>query len=363
MKLILRSIEATNTKMRRLAYVTAIVNMLDKRGMGERTMCEKLVQWDQRQDIGAYWVQTGQASSNYAAKRYLQFATALGVVSARSGHFRNTRIGLVIRELTKSKTGDSAHLPFSLTIQEKLAYLYLLVEKDTDFLFTIMDAIHDHESISLSELQQSFKQLLLDRIKSKFKMATAARHKQTLLDRREEVLVWEKPARYAEHLVAPRVNWLLDLGLLSPIEFTRHKYLFTEHGDNFYTSVPKYSTLAFSDVSDQWLQKGFWIENSEEITGQDLMDWESENPSMVQTLSKALAHSFQDFQYTPIPKVSLSQILFYLSIYLITEFDTIICPADVLSWLQTSPVWQTRRYQVRLSARENESFLIATSVS
>jgi hypothetical protein len=78
-------------------------------------------------------------------------------------------------------------------------------------------------------------------------------------------------------------------------------------------------------------------------------------------MAEALVTAFRLFRRTTVPRVSLTPAILYLSIFLLTERETMATPLELTKWLSSPRSLEGRRYEVRLSARENESYLIITS--
>ena len=358
-----RAVEGTNTKTRRLAYLTAIVSMLGHKSWEERGLLARIAQWsqDHRPDLGAYWVQTGEITStrrNSAGARYLHLATNLGLTAPISGSYRATRVGLVLFAPIDEK-GTNTN-PFFLTHAECLFYLYLLLDQDADILLTVTDYLREHPGVALAQLQRDFQEAFLHRLSQKITLSRDDIVRQSLLERRGQVERWRKPERYAEHIVPPRLNWLLDLGFLEPGRFRRHRYFFTEAERRFLSVLPRLGGSQLRDVSRDWLESNFWMAatwglvDKEALTRWDQVDDERRR----EVCAPLLERVFRAFRHTAVPKVSLTQALLYLSVKLILEEGIVAGPASLTKWLSASQTLDGRRYEVRFSPRENESYLI-----
>lgn len=302
-----RALEGTNTKTRRLAYLTAILSMLRRDGMSERLLLTRMVRCSQehKSDLDDYWVQTGEVTStrrNSSGARYLHLATRLGLIVPVAGAYRVTRIGRVLIALIQHHTVNAN--PFFLTPTERLFYTRLLLERDADVLLTITDRLLEQSGISLAQLQRAFQADFLHRLKRKIKNTPDERLKRELLDRRIEVKAWTKPERYAEHLVPPRLNWLLDLDLLEAGKFKRHRYELTTGGRRFLTTLLHPGHNGFSDITDEWLESVFWeVAIGELLHIEPLTDWGEVDETMLHAiLTRLLKETFQAFGYSPIPK-------------------------------------------------------------
>lgn len=399
-----RALEATHTKTRRLAYITAMVTMLGRSSLPERLLLAKMLRWSQehQENLANYWVQTGAITStrrNSAGARYLDLARRLGIVASISGECRLTRIGLTLFALTgKSDTAN----PFFLTSVERLFYSYLLLREDADVLLTLLHGLHERPGSSLASLQKSYQQDFTGRLALKGRVVEDEQLKQQLLERRLEIETgWKNPEKYAEHIVPPRLNWLLDLGVLDAVSFQRNRYYLTDAGITFASRFLQLGQDALYDVSEAWLSKDFWhfvpddllrirdtsslsenpaeaaptppvlcdpVESCRQLPGvgarpaslrQAARSWEHVSEAERQaTCAPLLREAFAAFQHTMVPKISLTQVLLYMSARLILENNLLVSIDDLKQWLSVSRVLGDRRYEVRLSPQENVSYIV-----
>jgi hypothetical protein len=362
-----RALEGTNTKTRRLAYLTAVILTLRRNSLGKRLLLSKLLQWSQehKHHLASYWVQTGEVTStrrNSAGARYLHLATNLGLIAPIADAYRATRMGLVLFALTKKQAVNQN--PFFPTKVEQLFYIYLLLERDADVLLTITDGLLGQPGIPLACLQRSFQENFLNRVSQKIQLSRDEILRQHLLERRAEVRGWKRPERYAEHIVPPRLNWLLDLDLLKPGQFRGHRYFLTETGHRFLEALPRPGNGSFTDVTDEWLASDFWLVAASELMNiEPLTKWNQVDETDRQKVcAQLLRETFRAFQHTVVPKVSLTQTLLYLSVKLILEHKIGAAPDYLREWLSSPRVLNGHRYEVRFSPRENASYVTATSL-
>ncbi len=366
-RLAYRALEGTNTKTRRLAYLTAIISMLGRRSLSEQSLLSRLVRWSQehKRYLDSYWVQTGEVTStrrNSAGARYLKLATKAGLVTLIAGVYRVTRIGLVLSALI-GHYGVNDN-PFYLTPAEGLFYTYWILNTDADLFLTVLGRIARQADVSLSQLQRTFQSDFLKRLEQKISVCQDEALRRRLLERRIRVSdEWQKPERYAEHLVPPRLNWSLDLGFLEAGKFRRHRYALTTSGARFLSALPYPGDDGFHDVTDQWLASEYWNVATRTLLGlESLVDWDQAEKRRDSILKQLLGETFEAFRHTPVPKVSLTQAVLYLSIRLLVDHHIGANPSRLGEWLSVPRVIEGRRYEVRLSPRENESYLLATIV-
>jgi len=367
MRLKYRALEGTNTKMRRLAYLTAILAILNDNSLSERLLLTKLFQWSQthQKDLQHYWVQTGEVSStrrNSAGARYLTWAVKGGLIVSVSGAYRATRMGLTLSALLKQyKTKGN---PFFLNQIETLFYLYWILNNDADIILVILEGIKKQRGISLAELQRDFQDNFLRRLEQKQSACSDSILQQHLRERRLTIArEWKKPARYAEHLVPPRLNWLLDLEFLEPGAFRKHRYTFTENGHKFVSQLPLINDN-FQDITDEWLMSAYWENAATTLTNiKSPRPWEQiNNEKQYELIKTLLPQTFKAFRYTFVPKIPLTQALLYFTFRALLDFQIILTPAQLKAHLTSPQVVDEKRYEVRLSPRENESYLLMTFV-
>jgi len=203
----------TNTKARRLRYV-AVLARLASEGTTSTRLTNDLLLWATKQSEallahedskGAILLSTGRRS----ALPYLDLARSLAILTPVGKGLALTNSGRVL-VLLPSKT-DS----FLLTIEERLYFLFEIMEHDRDFLLPLLMLLHDNPSQSKLALRREFPTAYkahLTRLKEKCGTARSRRQIDAALQRIEH---WESAERYMEHIVDPRVSWLVDLGLCS----------------------------------------------------------------------------------------------------------------------------------------------------
>lgn len=360
-----RAIEGTNTRARRLAYLTAILTIVDRRSLTTLHLEEALTRWSVKhsQWLLDYWVHTGgiQATAgSTATKRYLELATNLGLVVPVSAQVRTSRFGLVLYELMKEARGQTS--PFHLSAAEKAYYMYMLLRADADLLIAVIDLAQQKPGCTLSEIQDGFQESLRLRLSQKAAAVQQESLMLTLKDREERVGAWRKPERYSEHLVAPRLNWLLDLGLLEEGPFRRHEISFTKRAAGFIAALPSLGSSKMHDVTQEWLETYLW-----ECIGPvahdrgELAAWSDlSQKDRTSAVRSPLEAAFKVFRRTPIPRVSLAPTLVYVCILLLTKNRIAASPSALVEWLSEPQEIGGRMYEARSSARENESYLIFT---
>jgi len=229
-----------------------------------------------------------------------------------------------------------------------------------------MDHVAQAEESYLSHLQKSFQTDFLRRLEQKSPVCQDESVRQYLLERRTKVSnEWMKPEKYAEHLVPPRLNWLLDLGFLKQNEFRQHYYVFRAEGTDLLSVIPTLECGSFHhDITERWLASEYWEIAARTLTHiESQVCWERIDEEQKCNLAKPLLlEIFEVFRYSSVPKVSLTQALLYLVIRILMDHKIIVCPVILGDWLSLPRVIDRRRYAVRFSPRENESYITVTAI-
>jgi len=363
-----RALGETNTQTRRLAYLSAITRLIATMDISQEKLITKLLSWSQStQDrLKDYWVSTGeitQTPKNSSIKRYVDLSLAIGLIAQVSSSFCLTRTGTVFYTLIRDIKQNIN--PFFLSDTEKIFYLHLLLSKDSDLLLTIADLIIKNPDIYLSNIQEQFQDEIITRLNTKLSLASDEITRQELLDRRNIIQhSWRSPKRYAEHIVPPRLNWLLDLDFLEPGSFKRHHFCFTEQGGRFFSGLPTVGKPGLHDVSGNWLDADFWSLAANTVLQSRLLKYSKDIDDQMycDIFIPYLEDAFKAFRYTVVPKISLTEALLYISLAVLIQEGVVISPTSLSKWLETPRVFAHRQFEIRYSPRENERYVIMKSI-
>lgn len=363
-----RAVEA-NTKVRRLAYISALVDIIGRKDVNEDRAYNLLIQWSlaNSYNLKSYVNQQGEVTSaKYPARRYIQFAYSTGLLTRTMATCRVAHQGLLLYELLQEHRGLEDN-PFFLDNTEKIFYAFHLLSVDADILLTVFDLTKRFELKLLKELQSAFRDIYLQRLGQKVSNCDEGPVRQKLLERRALVEhTWKNPERYAEHLVPTRLNWMLDLGLLEPKPFNKHMFILSDMGRLFDSVLPlRIETDGYSDIDDDWLQRSFF---SKAVPGLalsiSLRSWTTVDQNKLLTLIRdELESAFQRFQMIGTQAVPLDIAIQHVCIQLAARFGILIDESDLTQLLTEELFVAKLGIQVRILPRPNESYIARTSVT
>jgi hypothetical protein len=210
----LRILGSTNTQTRRLAYVVQICKLLAGSYAPVTVLQKRIEDWAEKSNsaLKDYISDKGRLSRSprsYGSRRYIQLAQGLQLITDVSGYLRPTITGRVLLELGNESHKDN---PFKLGRRTALLLFYQLLLLDADYLLPTLQLTHfQHKQNQLLETYQ-------DELTSRLEVMETEVHSPLLRSevykRLQTITRWTKPITYLEHIVLPRLHWLLDLELL-----------------------------------------------------------------------------------------------------------------------------------------------------
>ena len=369
-----RAIKEPSKLVRRLRYVSQTLRLAGQRPLNKDALVAKLRDWSSthNDNLGNYKYKTGAAHSiqkkgmTSLASNYLDLTVKFGLLSKISNVYQPTRIGRVLLSLLNDKPNEELN-PFCLHQDERIFYIYQILQQDADILLTVVNMVQLLENPNHKNLQKDFQQTFLDRLKAKISTSSQEHVTRHLYDRRVEVTTeWKKPEGYAAYIVPPRLHWLLDLGLLSSTkEKNNFIYQLTETGQRLVKEIlPTLPNSDVLDVTDSWFNTQFFSKVSPLIiTATDFRQWQNVDDKVRQeACEKYLPVAFDKFRKTSIPKISLTQGVMYLCIRFATELHLLTNVQELIQWFQKPRKLGNYRYEVRTSARENEAYFVRVHV-
>ena len=355
--------------VRRLRYLSQILRLVGERPLNEDVLNAKLKDWSNTHAnrLKNYKYNTGTIHSLEKKGRtllgtsYLDLTVKFGLLSKISNIYQLTRIGRVLLSLLNDKPDQELN-SFCLDQDERIFYIHRILQQDADILLTIVNMLQSLEKPSLKNLQKSFQQAFLDRLKAKILASPQEHITKRLHDRQIEVAMeWKKPASYAAYIIPPRLHWLLDLELLdSRKEKNSFTYRLTDVGQKLIATFPKLKDSNIPDVTDSWFNTQFFSKVSPLIIlDADFRQWQDVDDKVRhEACEKYIPTAFDKFRKSSVPKISLTQGMIYLCIRSVTELHLLINEQELIQWFQKPRTLENYKYEARISARENESYLV-----
>lgn len=369
MQISYRSLYHPSSLVRRLRYVSQLIGFVAHTPQNRDVLATKLKNWSIKHDTDFtnYKYNTGAAHSVKSSRRidlaegYITLSVKFGLLSEISNVFHLTRIGRVLYCLLTDSSNASDNT-FYLNEDERLFYTFQLLQKDADNLLTVLNIVQLHETIDLKNLKENFYKSFTKRLKVKIATCSKEYTVNQLHDRYIKVREkWKKPVAYASYFLPPRLNWLLDLGLLdSSRESNRNLYQLTETSKKLLQILPNLNNSTVTDVSDIWFDTQFFSDMTPLIShSTDFKYWmEIDDNARMAICKEYLPKAFELFRQSHVPKISFKQTVLFLCLSFGREFNLISNISELIQWLQTPRILDNYIYEARISARENESYII-----
>jgi len=226
----------TQTKVRRLAYLKMIIAMFNRSSYYPINLLYKKIELESQEynsDLVEYVNNKGiieVTKQGTSSKPYIETSLALKLLFTQNNMCKISKYGKIFNVLTK-ELNDKTDNYFLLANYEKTFLLYHLLENDGFYIQLLMNIILEKERISIKKLRDNFQGYILHKLKEDiFSLSLSNKIKNEIILKIKRVENWENPKRYLEHIVEPRVNWLLDLGFLEQSYFIKGNLVLSKKG-------------------------------------------------------------------------------------------------------------------------------------
>ena len=341
----LRRITAATVKVRRLGYFTILCRHLQQNSQPDTQLQLSLYRWakENRNDleeysasipvsrrgrslvVGEITISKNKKSSD-AASRYIETANHLGLIARIGaatgirGEWYNTKLGHVLAALP-----GSANI-FRLSIAQKFFFLGMLMKHDFLYLKVILSLIDR----GIQGKPDIFCKEVSSQLESLAKHSKDPRVIQEIRKTQKELLTWESPeSYYREQILAPRLEWLVDLGMIVKWRQTRVK-----NGVD-YISLRPHSRQFFSTTDfDEKLIKKYYADRFYACFKEELPNstrWnEISSKKRRQLLNEYLERAMSTFAISrTVDKMSASQFLTFASALILTEKVVIVSESQL----------------------------------
>lgn len=237
------NIVQSNTKARRLGYFKIIIDQFNQSNYFPKNYFPRalekiaadfegpLVEYGKLNfgdDKGVVRVSTAGTS----IKPYLELLEEFNLLTQVNNSYILTKQCKIYFYLRKY-ISDEENV-FILDKIDKLFFLRQILVNDPLYIWSILDIIYiGSQPIDLTALKKDFVKYVLDEVERNKLFSKNNLLRQQLNEIQKRIKSWSKPLVYLEHIIEPRVNWLVDLGLLMTIKKGRSsKYNLTCEGIN-----------------------------------------------------------------------------------------------------------------------------------
>lgn len=236
------NIVQTNTKARRIGYLKYIITKFEKSPYFPSTFLSKIVERDAAIINNELFEYKNNLSGNdkgviqltksgTSAEPYIRLLQGLNIITVRNKSVILTKQSKVYSYLnSKSKIDpilasklkfrfdlfeiESDNL-FKLNLLDRMFFLRQILIHDSFYFLAIVDIISIiNKQFRAHDIISVFQRFIIDEIN---RTTTKVKNDQLreLRTIKERIESWKSPKVYLEHIIEPRLNWLLDLGFLT----------------------------------------------------------------------------------------------------------------------------------------------------
>lgn len=297
----------TNTKVRRLGYLTLLLTLFeDSPRIAKKNLLRMLEQKavDSREAINSYKNQKGiivPSKSGISANPYIKLALEIGVIREMTGHYELGKMGRVFLE-TRKRTLSYQSNSFALTLFEKVFWLERLLEQDFLYIYTLIEYAFVCKVPLYSDLRKRFDTLIINKLEAISREIKDSMGRAAIRIAIQRIKGWKKSEVYLEHILMPRINWLYDLDLLELKEDL--SFELTQEGRLLFIHLAQWGDLGQSAICNaaSYLETFYMhIANDVFMEGQGVC-----TVDMLSPLTDALLYSFDHFKTMAPNRVTFS---------------------------------------------------------
>lgn len=182
----------------------------------------------------------GETKSGISAKPYIDAASELELVSKINNTFYTSK-SFKVYQVLQEKYSISSNI-FELSDFDKMYFLEKILRNDFFYFMNLLQLIYIKENATYPYVIEKYQSQLISRL-SEFKhKGKSSNNLETILNR---IKNWEKPKVYLEHIVMPRINWMLDLGLLTE---NNKQFSITEVGKRLFENISVWNDINIEKI-------------------------------------------------------------------------------------------------------------------
>lgn len=355
------------TQVRRLRYLQVMCAALRKTGLPTEGLEHQTTRWaaEHSRELTDYLSPSGEirvgSPENPSQSFRFYYAALLRFELAyeQSGSVSNSRLGAVLKHLPKPsvpKPGNS----FELTVAEKALFLFVIVDRDADYFIAVLEQLMRQPGGVLNEYLSTFQEVYLNRLQIRLSIDRDERTSGPTRDAFQRAMEWRAPKRYSEDIVPPRLNWLIDLGLVLPERFGTSLPTFhlTKAGMKFCEQLS--NATSHIEVPDDWWRNGF-ARSCEALASTQSIDWSILNVERQTTLfAECIEACHKIFGSALLPRLPAHETFLFSTIYLLISKGVRAEISTLEEWVGYERNLGTTRIGYRKSARRYESYIVVT---
>lgn len=215
---------STNTKVRRIGYFKILSAFLIENGKIPSNLINKKFEsyclnftdsLEKNQYNKGLIIET---KTGISAKPYIDTSNDLGLINKINKVYYSGKAFKVFQAL-QSDYSNSPNV-FELFDFDRIYFLECILRNDYFYFKTLLELLYIEELTTYSALVKVFQNSILARLESyKHSNSYGDRNRLNNIDIiLKRIKKWEKAEVYLEHILMPRLNWMLDLGIVKDVK-------------------------------------------------------------------------------------------------------------------------------------------------
>jgi len=232
------------TKVRRLGYIKMIVSIFDKSSYYPNSIFNKKIEQEARKfnnDLIAYTNTKGIieiTKTGNSSNPYIDTALSLKLLYTQNNKYLLSKYGKIFNVLNdKLETSSSNY--FELSKYEKTFFLFFILQNDSFYLWVLLDLIYiQGNNTTIKDIKEIFQDYIIKQLEFTIAYSNISdKDKIKISLQLKRIKSWKKPKVYLEHIIEPRLNWLLDLDILNKEKFKKNKIALSREGLTLFDSL------------------------------------------------------------------------------------------------------------------------------
>ncbi|CAM3936254.1 hypothetical protein [Arcobacter cloacae] len=240
-------IVTTQTKVRRLSYIKMILSMFSKSNYYPDNIFNNKIELEAKRynEYLLEYINTKGlidiTKSGNSSKPYVETCLSLKLLYSQNNKYQLSKYGKIFNVLSNEIEEVPGNY-FSLSKYEKSFFLFFIMQSDNLYLWALLDLIYiQNNKTTIKEIKKVFQEYLINQLYFTVKHSNIPnKEKSKITSLINRINSWKKPQVYLEHIIEPRINWLLDLDLLDKDEFLQNNIVLSKEGYVFFSGLNSY---------------------------------------------------------------------------------------------------------------------------
>ncbi len=235
------------TKIRRLAYLKMIMNMFTTSMYYPANIFNRKIEMEAevyKNQLLNYSNSKGlveQTKTGNSAKPYIEALLSLQLLYTQNNIYQVSKYGKIYNVID-NKLKQKKNNFFSLETYQKSFFLFFILKNDELYFWVLLNIIYiEKNNTTYKNIKSVFQVYLIKELQQIIESSTlptkSVREITIKLNRIKE---WKNPKKYLEHIIEPRINWLLDLDILDKDAFQDNMISLSDKGLMLYDILNSY---------------------------------------------------------------------------------------------------------------------------